>query len=79
MTLTSFLGQRETKPVAALSLIVPHARPRSPNLLPPEDDNVPPPVPVTLRGLTAPLPKLPPTHTYLRTPVSDLIYSKITF
>jgi len=48
------------------------ARPRSPSpeLLPSDDDEAGPMVPLTLRGLPTYFPELPPKHTYLRTPAS---------
>ncbi|KAF9008722.1 hypothetical protein BDQ17DRAFT_70897 [Cyathus striatus] len=51
-------------------LLPPTSRSPSPELLPSDDDDAPPAVPVTLRGLPAYFPTLPPKHTYLRTPVS---------
>lgn len=53
-----------------LSLTTSVSRSPSPELLPSDDEGSLPVVPATLRGLPVPVPKLPPKHTYLRTPVS---------
>ncbi|KAF9222033.1 hypothetical protein BS17DRAFT_709961 [Gyrodon lividus] len=42
----------------------------SPELLPSDDEGVPPVIPTTLRSLPSYFPPLPPTHTYLKTPAS---------
>ncbi|KAK7695621.1 hypothetical protein QCA50_000257 [Cerrena zonata] len=53
------------------SMIPPPSRSPSPELLSSDDEDAPPMVPTTLRGLPLNyLPALPPKHTYLRTPAS---------
>ncbi|KAG2370090.1 hypothetical protein BDR07DRAFT_1468232 [Suillus spraguei] len=49
---------------------MPPSRSQSPELLPSDDENMPPVVPGTLRQLPTHFPALPPKHTYLRTPAS---------
>ncbi len=53
-----------------VALLPPPPRPPSPELLSPDEEGVPPSIPVTLRPLPHYVPPLPPKHTYLRTPVS---------
>ncbi|KAF8211369.1 hypothetical protein K438DRAFT_1568796 [Mycena galopus ATCC 62051] len=65
--------ERTTMPPAVPAtpaLIPPASRSPSPDGLPSDDESVPPSIPVTLRGLPSNFPKLPPKHTYLRTPAS---------
>jgi transcription initiation factor TFIID subunit 8 len=59
--------------VEATTLLPPPSRSPSPELLPSDDEDVHPAIPNTLRGLPPYMPNLPPKHTYLRTPVGDLI------
>jgi transcription initiation factor TFIID subunit 8 len=54
----------------APALIPPPSRSPSPELLPSDDEEVPPVIPATLRTLPSYFPSLPPKHTYLRTPAS---------
>ncbi|KAG0702360.1 hypothetical protein DFH29DRAFT_922034 [Suillus ampliporus] len=49
---------------------LPPSRSQSPELLPSDDESIPPTVPGTLRHLPSHFPALPPKHTYLRTPAS---------
>ncbi|KAF9468975.1 hypothetical protein BDZ94DRAFT_1279478 [Collybia nuda] len=51
-------------------LLPPPSRSPSPELLPSDDEGAPLVVPTTLRLLPPYFPKLPPKHTYLRTPAS---------
>ena len=55
--------------VEAPTLIPPPSRSPSPQMLPSDDEDALPVIPVTLRGLPSYFPDLPPKHTYLRTPV----------
>ncbi|KAH7931294.1 hypothetical protein BV22DRAFT_1027526 [Leucogyrophana mollusca] len=48
----------------------PPSRQPSPELLPSDDEDAPPVIPLTLRTLPSYFPPLPPKHTYLRTPAS---------
>lgn len=48
----------------------PPSRPRSPELLPSDDEGAPPVIPATLRQIPQVFPPLPPKHTYLKTPAS---------
>lgn len=50
------------------SLVSPPSRSPSPHLLPSDEENAPVHVPITLRYVPSHFPKLPPKHTYLRTP-----------
>ncbi|KAJ6510039.1 hypothetical protein C8R47DRAFT_779286 [Mycena vitilis] len=52
------------------ALIPARSRSPSPTRLPSDDESVQPSIPVTLRALPSYFPKLPPKHTYLRTPAS---------
>ncbi|KAJ7047602.1 hypothetical protein C8F04DRAFT_985754, partial [Mycena alexandri] len=52
------------------TLIPARSRSPSPTRLPSDDESVPPSIPATLRALPKPFPKIPPKHTYLRTPAS---------
>ncbi|PCH41369.1 hypothetical protein WOLCODRAFT_100413 [Wolfiporia cocos MD-104 SS10] len=68
-----FANEAKSRPQAALSLLPPPSRSPSPELLPSDDEDAPPTIPITLRALPwgdRNLPALPPKHTYLRTPVS---------
>ena len=53
----------------ATALVPPPSRSPSPELLPSDDEDQPL-IPMTLRGHLQYMPRLPPKHTYLRTPVS---------
>ncbi|KAJ6516132.1 hypothetical protein C8R45DRAFT_855929, partial [Mycena sanguinolenta] len=53
---------------AAPTLIPARSRSPSPERLPSDDEGAP--LPLTLRGLPTMFPKIPPKHTYLRTPAS---------
>ncbi|KAJ7904279.1 hypothetical protein B0H14DRAFT_2246008, partial [Mycena olivaceomarginata] len=55
---------------ATPTLVPPRSRSPSPERLPSDDESVLPSIPVTLRGLPPNFPKVPPKHTYLRTPAS---------
>ncbi|KAI6035482.1 hypothetical protein F5J12DRAFT_711136 [Pisolithus orientalis] len=48
----------------------PPPRPRSPELLPSDDEGATPAIPTTLRQIPSNFPPLPPKHTYLKTPAS---------
>ncbi|KAF7301476.1 hypothetical protein MIND_00713000 [Mycena indigotica] len=62
--------KKKSKEVPAVPSLLP-ARSRSPSPTRlPSDDEVAPIIPVTLRGLPHSTPKIPPKHTYLRTPAS---------
>ncbi|KAJ7937279.1 hypothetical protein B0H13DRAFT_1945159 [Mycena leptocephala] len=63
--------KKKKKSVPPTPVLIP-ARSRSPSpaQLPSDDESVPQSVPATLRGLPTTFPKLPPKHTYLRTPAS---------
>ncbi|KAJ7283845.1 hypothetical protein C8J57DRAFT_1171768 [Mycena rebaudengoi] len=55
---------------ATPALLPARSRSPSPARLPSDDESVPPLIPPTLRALPAFFPKIPPKHTYLRTPAS---------
>lgn len=60
--------------VPSMELNPPPSRSPSPELLPSDDEDAVPVIPVTLRQLPWSdryLPSLPPKHTYLRTPVRN--------
>ena len=64
-----------TQAVPSMELLPPPSRSPSPDLLPSDDEDAVPVIPVTLRQLPwneRYLPALPPKHTYLRTPVSPV-------
>lgn len=52
-----------------LTLLPAPPSPPPPELLPSDDEGSAPVIPITLRGIPHYYPKLPPKHTYLRTPV----------
>ena len=60
-----------TRHSKATTLLPPPPRSPSPVLLPSDDEDTQPAVPMTLRTLPSYIPTLPPRHTYLRTPVRD--------
>ncbi|KIL68333.1 hypothetical protein M378DRAFT_158877 [Amanita muscaria Koide BX008] len=55
---------------SVLGLLPAPPRLPSPDLLPSDDEESSPMMPLTLRGLPNHFPELPPKHTYLRTPAS---------
>ncbi|TFK43182.1 hypothetical protein BDQ12DRAFT_168052 [Crucibulum laeve] len=57
-------------PPPAPTLVPPGSRSPSPELLPSDDEDAPPVIPLTLRGLPSFFPSLPPKHTYVQTPAS---------
>ncbi|KAK7061520.1 hypothetical protein R3P38DRAFT_2829951 [Favolaschia claudopus] len=61
--------KKKKKLIEAPTLVPPRSRSPSPERLP-SDDEATPSIPVTLRGLPSQFPKIPPKHTYLRTPAS---------
>ncbi|KAK7060330.1 hypothetical protein VNI00_001095 [Paramarasmius palmivorus] len=52
------------------TLAPPESRSPSPELLPSDDEGIPPVIPTTIRSLPNTYPTLPPKHTYLQTPAS---------
>ncbi|KAF8639996.1 hypothetical protein AX17_001242 [Amanita inopinata Kibby_2008] len=63
--------QRQSVSKPSLPTLLPaHPRSPSPDLLPSDDEEAGPIIPLTLRGLPNYFPELPPKHTYLRTPAS---------
>ncbi|KAJ6539114.1 hypothetical protein B0H19DRAFT_1314063 [Mycena capillaripes] len=63
--------KKKKKTVPPTPVLIPaRSRSPSPTRLPSDDESVPPSIPVTLRALPSNFPKLPPKHTYLRTPAS---------
>ncbi|KAJ7276164.1 hypothetical protein B0H12DRAFT_964464, partial [Mycena haematopus] len=65
------VGSADAQSVPVTPTLIPaRSRSPSPDRLPSDDESVPPSIPVTLRGLPSMFPKVPPKHTYLRTPAS---------
>ncbi|KAI6151816.1 hypothetical protein BKA82DRAFT_124721 [Pisolithus tinctorius] len=61
---------KSTAPPMGTTFEPPPPRPRSPELLPSDDEGATPAIPTTLRQIPSNFPPLPPKHTYLKTPAS---------
>lgn len=66
---TIAIKSKSTAPPMGTTFEPPPPRPRSPELLPSDDEGATPAIPTTLRQIPSNFPPLPPKHTYLKTPV----------